>query len=319
MTVKAYKKTGQMFFGGVASIALVPALCAAQNCSTTQYPYPLQNGGVADAGQVMADLDCAPVHGLANYNGNVGVGTTAPVGKFQVAGRTWLDNGSGDYAMRAQGLTVSFSAPANYSNGTDPGDGLRNTSFISSGSAQRPVIISLRNIMSWPFWDIVMDPNDASDLKFSRAGSAPTLTLSAGNVGIGTTSPAATLHVNGSAILSQGYSMTSDARLKRDVKPLTEGLDIVLRLAPVRYTWKPVAERPVGKDLNLPLNVEQVGFLAQDLEKVVPEAVNVPATADQTYSINEDKLIPILVQAIKDQQVEIQKLNARIGQLERKK
>ena len=111
--------------------------------------------------------------------------------------------------------------------------------------------------------------------------------------------------------------MTSDARLKRDVRPITEGLDIVLRLAPVRYTWKPVAERTVGKDLNLPLNVEQVGFLAQDLEKVVPEAVNKPASKDQTYSINEDKLIPFLVQAIKDQQAEIQALKAEITQLKK--
>jgi hypothetical protein len=66
-----------------------------------------------------------------------------------------------------------------------------------------------------------------------------------------------------------------------------------------------IAERTVGKNLNLPLNVEQVGFLAQDLEKVVPEAVNRPANKDETYSINEDKLISFLVQVIKYQQTEI--------------
>lgn len=265
---------------GALGFALIPETGLAQTCSTTQYPYPLQNGGVADAGQVMADLDCAPVHELANYNGNVGIGLANPPQKL------WVENGE----IWASGNSrLGFSTDGAY-------DDAPNVAFGASG-------------------------NDAYIANWNGGGYYKNLVVVGANgfVGIGTVTPAATLHVNGSAILSQGYSMTSDARLKRDVRPITEGLGLVLKLAPVRYRWRPIAERTVGKDLNLPLNVEQVGFLAQYLEKVVPEAVNRPANKDETYSINEDKLIPFLVQAIKYHLTEIQKLNARIDHLEHDK
>jgi len=307
-----------IFAGLGFATTLLAASASAQTCSTTQYPYPLQNGSVADAGQVTADLNCAPVYGLANWAGYVGIGTTTPSNKFQVLGRSWLDNLSGDVTGRAQGLTVSYSPPANYTNGVDPGDGLRNTSFIAAGTAARPVIISLRNVAASPFWDIVMDPNDGVSLKFSRAGYAPTISLRDDKVGIGTTAPGANLHVNGSAILSQGYSATSDARLKTGIQPIENALATVERLQGVRYRWKLAADRTVGKDLDLPVAEPQIGFLAQEVEKVVPEAVVAPKTGDEIYSLKEEKLIPLLVEAIKEQQQEIKALRAEVEKLKAK-
>lgn len=137
-----------------------------------------------------------------------------------------------------------------------------------------------------------------------------------GQVGIGTDTPTASLYVNGSTVLTQGYSTTSDARLKTDITPISDALGLVERLRGVRYHWRPVADRAVGKTLALPVNQPQIGFIAQDVQAVAPEAVVAPKDPTKDiYTLQETKLIPILVEAIKEQQAEITKQEAEIAQL----
>ncbi|RYZ98236.1 MAG: hypothetical protein EOP11_20960, partial [Proteobacteria bacterium] len=83
-----------------------------------------------------------------------------------------------------------------------------------------------------------------------------------GNVGIGTNPPAYKLDVNGTL---RGYGITdsSDIRLKRDVKPLEDSLARLLKLRGVNYFWK---DQEKGKG-------EQIGFIAQEMEKVFPDLV----------------------------------------------
>ena len=58
--------------------------------------------------------------------------------------------------------------------------------------------------------------------------------------------------------------------------PITGALATVERLQGVRYRWLPAGERPIGKALDLPVDKPQIGFLAQAVQKVVPEAVTAP-------------------------------------------
>lgn len=146
--------------------------------------------------------------------------------------------------------------------------------------------------------------------------SANYLTVSqSGNVGIGTTSPTYLFTVNGTAGGTSTWNVISDERLKKNVKPIAGGLELVSQLRPVRYEWRSAGERQVGKALALPQGESQIGFIAQEVEKVVPEAVSRPKDGNGVYSLKEDNLIPIMVAAIKEQQAEIQELRSELAAL----
>jgi hypothetical protein len=84
------------------------------------------------------------------------------------------------------------------------------------------------------------------------------------------------------------WSTFSDARLKDDVVPLERGLNELMRMQPVRFTWK-------ASDM------KAVGFIAQDLNAVVPEVVDVPEH-DGYYGIRPADILPVIVKAIQEQQ-----------------
>jgi hypothetical protein len=136
----------------------------------------------------------------------------------------------------------------------------------------------------------------------------------AGDVGIGLSNPTYTLQVQGTAYSSGGWSSPSDGRLKDRIATIPDALSTIERLRGVEFYWRPPADRSVGKTLALPLGEQQVGFVAQEVEKVVPEAVSKPATgSDGAYGVNEAKIVAILVEAIKEQQTEIDELKAEIA------
>jgi len=93
-------------------------------------------------------------------------------------------------------------------------------------------------------------------------------------------------------------------------------LDLVKQLRGVRYRWKPVEEREVRRDLKLPIDEAQIGFIAQEVERVVPEAVIRPAdTAESVYGLKETNLLPLLVEALKEQQTQIESLRQELAAL----
>jgi hypothetical protein len=123
-------------------------------------------------------------------------------------------------------------------------------------------------------------------------------------------------YVNGSADGTQAWSSASDARLKKNVETIPGALELVEQLRGVRFEWRAESERDVGKDLNLPEGGPGVGFIAQEVEKVLPEAVNAPKNpASGVYTLKESDLIPILVEAVKAQQAEIVELRTEVAAL----
>jgi hypothetical protein len=92
---------------------------------------------------------------------------------------------------------------------------------------------------------------------------------------------------------TNGVINTSDARLKKDITGLSYGLNDLLKLRPVEYNWNDDALKGYGKGKNL-------GFLAQDLEKVIPNVVYVPKDATDHYGVNYEALIPVLTKSIQD-------------------
>jgi hypothetical protein len=81
--------------------------------------------------------------------------------------------------------------------------------------------------------------------------------------------------------------------LKTHVKPVTNGLDVVKQLKPVYYDW----DRSNPKATSFQ-DKHQVGFIAQDVEKVLPEVVN--KGEDSYRSLEYDKMVAVAIAAIKE-------------------
>ncbi|MEZ0609572.1 tail fiber domain-containing protein [Fibrella sp. WM1] len=95
----------------------------------------------------------------------------------------------------------------------------------------------------------------------------------------------------------------SDARSKTNVVKMTNAMQKVNALNGYYYDWK---SGSAGRE---------VGFLAQEVEQVLPEAVS--ENADGVKFLNYDGVLPLLTEAIKEQQALIKSQSALIEQLRR--
>ncbi len=103
------------------------------------------------------------------------------------------------------------------------------------------------------------------------------------------------LYIVGNAYASGGTWDASDIRLKKNVEEINNALSLVKNMRGVSYNWRS-DEYPEMKFSDS----KQIGFVAQELEKFVPELVS---TDDKGYkAVSYEKVSPILVEAIKDQQ-----------------
>jgi hypothetical protein len=143
--------------------------------------------------------------------------------------------------------------------------------------------------------------------------------FSAHRVGIYTISPSVALDVNGNgrfrSISSGAYlgvvnrtadgtltTSTSDIRLKENIKPLQNSLEKVKNLQGVSFNWK-----------NDELKSPKIGLIAQDVEKILPELVFTNPT-DGYKGINYAEINAVLIEAIKEQQKQIDDLKKLIQQ-----
>jgi hypothetical protein len=107
-------------------------------------------------------------------------------------------------------------------------------------------------------------------------------------------------------VYSNGSVLTSDARLKKDVRDLSYGLAEILRLRPVLFKWK------TGGDS------DHVGLIAQEVEKVIPEvAANVRSPSGQdVMTVDYVELVPMLIKGVQEQNKIIAQQQTRIAALE---
>jgi hypothetical protein len=149
-------------------------------------------------------------------------------------------------------------------------------------------------------WFIGMDHLD-DDFVLRRAGSSNDMAIdTSGNVGIGTKSPTRKLWVNGDAGGTTEWFNDSDERLKRDIIVIDHALDKVSQLEGVYFEWKDTESRPPG---------QQMGLIAQDVKEVAPQVVE---RKGEYYSIATAGLVPLLIEAIKEQQRQIEELQGQL-------
>jgi len=100
----------------------------------------------------------------------------------------------------------------------------------------------------------------------------------------------------------------SDARLKNFHGTIDNALHKVLSLSGYYFT-----ENEVAKSLGYTNDKQQVGVSAQEVEAVLPEAVAAAPIDEQYLTVKYEKLVPLLIEAIKEQQKKIEELEAKIN------
>ena len=108
------------------------------------------------------------------------------------------------------------------------------------------------------------------------------------------------VNYDGSATLSGDLTINSDARLKSNIISLGSTLAKLLMIDGKSYTMKTNESE------------SKIGLLAQDVQKAFPELVKTTNDSDKTLSVNYQGLIPVLINAIKEQQKQIDELKKLI-------
>ncbi|WPP49608.1 tail fiber domain-containing protein [Catalinimonas niigatensis] len=94
----------------------------------------------------------------------------------------------------------------------------------------------------------------------------------------------------------------SDRRLKENIQPLDNSLDKVLQLSPAQYQW--IDPEKEGTSY---------GLIAQELAEVYPALVK--KRSDGYFGVNYIELIPVLIKAVQEQQLQIEELKSERAQI----
>lgn len=165
---------------------------------------------------------------------------------------------------------------------------------------------------------------NANDLTISCQNASGSLVLNTNNVerfrinstgfvGIGTNNPTVRLQVAGD-IIANSIAGSSDARFKTNIIPIENSLQKVMQMRGVTFDWK-TKEFP-SRTFS---EKRSMGFIAQEVEQVVPEVVQSENTTEGYKSVQYDKIVALLVEAIKEQQKQIEQLQQKVKELTEKK
>jgi hypothetical protein len=257
-----------------------------------------------------------------NYNlvlnpngGNVGIGTSSPTAKLNIAGggirihHGFLNNNTsrpaintytiGNYEIRG----VGGGGGATQADGGDDGFLRLSAGGGTSATTQSSIDLSGYSNIADMLNNIVMRTAGVERLRIDNTG----------NIGIGTTAPTAKLQVNGD-IIANSIAGSSDIRFKKNIKTIENALDKVNALRGVYFNWDQKAFP--SKEFS---DKTEIGFIAQEVEKVLPEVVTKDQTTEGYRSVKYDKVVALLVEAIKEQQKQIDSLTFVVNKLSKKR
>lgn len=213
---------------------------------------------------------------LMSAGGNLGLGTLTPSARFHSNGTVRFEN-----IPTATTNTYVLTADA-------------------SGNVSRQLATSLGGGTT----------NSCSTANYVTKSNGTSLTCSqifdnGTNVGIGTTTPANKLSVNG-AVQSISNLFISDRIYKKDISPIKDALKIINNLEGKTYNWKTKEFPEINFEDKL-----QYGLIAQEVEKIMPTIVQ--TSEDGKKAVNYTAIIPVLIEAIKQQQEQIVALQDQVN------
>jgi hypothetical protein len=112
------------------------------------------------------------------------------------------------------------------------------------------------------------------------------------------------------------YYQVSDSTCKEDIQNLSSPLSKVLQLRGVEYYHKTIEKKNNTTLKSAQTKEKKAGFLAQEVESIIPEAVS--ENPNGKKYVNYQAMIPFLVEAVKEQQVQIAQQQLQIKQMQEK-
>jgi hypothetical protein len=224
------------------------------------------------------------VTGGAYVSGNLGVGNTNPSEKLSVSGtdQNITANESGtSTAWRGRILSKNSAADK--------------AAFLGTYGTNTGVFAHNHALNGWATL-YVNTTNGSSD-------GGNVILAGSGNLGVGNANPTSKLHVTGDVLVSgvvtsTDYNSTSDINLKENIKIIESPIEKILKIDGVSFNWKSNGN-------------PSIGVIAQNVEEVFPELVN----GNDPKTVNYNGLVGVLIEALKDQQKQINELKAEIQNL----
>ncbi len=231
------------------------------------------------------------------YDGNVGIGTSSPSSQMHI------------YSSSSPNIIAETANSSGTSNLTlkTPSSG---DAYITKYSSTGRMSFGSGNAYDMRF--IVNGGGTVNPYIFDEGSTTRMVIDPNGNVGIGNTSPTQVLHVSGS-INANGTIYTSDQKFKTNIEEINGALNIITKLNGKSYLFKTEEFPYMGFS-----SKKQYGFIAQEIEVVLPDLVSaekqsIPGSsisnedgtgANENFidykGINYTELTPIIVEAIKE-------------------
>ena len=150
-----------------------------------------------------------------------------------------------------------------------------------------------------------------ANVRFGGTSTSLFVSNTTARIGVGgITNPQAPLHVQGAVYATGDISAyyTSDQRLKKNVVKIDDALEKVRWLNGVKFDWDKDA---ISNLVDVgPKPDKDIGLLAQDVEKVFPEVVT--ERADGYKAVDYSRLVPVLIEAIKELSYRVNILEAEL-------
>ncbi len=226
-------------------------------------------------------------------SGNVGIGTSQPSEKLHVVGATLLEAPAGagqfDEPLRVVKEGAGRQLMAYFLNPQD-------------GSGETEVQLAGGKALPWG-WSIKGANGLFSISNISVLPPAVNVT-STGKVGLGITAPQYRLELpNTASEMGQGranaWKTYSSGRWKTNVRTIQDAMDKVRRLRGVYFDWKEQG-------------THDVGMIAEEVGRVIPEIVDYEANGTDASSLAYDRLVALLVEALKEQDARITELEQAV-------
>ncbi|MEI8049602.1 MAG: tail fiber domain-containing protein [Bacteroidota bacterium] len=275
-------------------------------------------GSIANNFYVYDNVASAVRMTVASTTGNVGIGTTSPAYKLDV-----FANVNATYAAQilnnsSAGSGLSVSAGGNPGNGSnkllslkDGGSNEKITvldnGYVGIGTTSPTNMLTI-NGSATSQANVQLQYGGVTKGYFWYDSGSDFIGVGRGSAGNSITLRTSQLNYNSAYCTGTTWVDASDARLKRDIQPMTNyGLSTVMQLKPVTYYFK--ADKS---------NHHEVGFIAQEMLKIVPEVVSGTEgdiSKGETLGLSYGNLVPVLTKAIQEQQTEITDLKKQLAEL----
>ena len=274
--------------------------------------------------------------GTDNYinAGNVGIGVTSPGYKLEVAGTARITSaltfgGSVNNVITGTGSSLDFKSEGEYyfrkgantnltilSNGnvgigtTSPavqlelGDNTADEKLRLTGAASGKPLMTFYNTttkigqIASSSVGVTVTSLGSGNMSFENGGNNRLVIDNSGNVGIADTSPSYKLDVDGTIRATGDVIAYSDIRVKENIKTIDNAVSKVNKLRGVEFN-------KIGSE------EKSIGVIAQEIEKVLPEVVKEDDKGMK--SVAYGNIVGVLIEAIKDQQKQIDELKSIIN------